>query len=289
MSSLYEVIGCEPIGAAAGEKLNKYKGKFDPNWLVSHKLDGVSGILYLGKFYSLQGKVLKNTHLIQDIEWDKVPDDRVIFGEIICNELSLEQLSGLVNPNTKKAADGNTFYFNAFDQVPVDIYRIGSTAVDYGTRYAGLFGMGVTPVTQYRFESEAKMLEWFNRLVSQGNEGIVVRNPNAGWFRGRRSTQVLKLVDSPRFDLKVLDIIEGKGKRAGTVGKVVLEFKGKPIKADLGKGFNDERRQEVWDSRESYIGMIADVKCLRVSSTGNSLRLPKVEAFRIGDKLEPDM
>jgi len=279
--TIYEALDCSPIGQAAGIKLHKAdKDKLPEGWLVSEKLDGVSGVFVAGAFYSLTGKPLSNTHLIENPFADS---DLVIFGEITSRSLSLEELSGVLNPNTKKEVKDVDLYFSPFDAVTVEEYRIGSTATSYVNRLARLREVASSTVTQYRYNLDGAR-ELFDYITYLGGEGVVFRDPNAGWFRGKRTRTVLKLVKEPRFDLKVLDIEEGTGKRAGTVGRVILEFKGNPIKADLGKGFPDDRRQEIWDNRQSYIGCIADVKALAVSSTGKSLRLPKIENMRRLDK-----
>jgi hypothetical protein len=59
------------------------------------------------------------------------------------------------------------------------------------------------------------------------------------------------------------------------------------IPIDLGKGFTDERRIELWLDQAQIVGKIVEVHALQLGSKG-SLRIPKVNSIRV-DKTEPDL
>lgn len=278
--NIYDTLECEKIGACSGIKLHKADpGKDYTGWSMSEKLDGVSGVYAKGKLFSLSGLPLMNTsELVESMgisSWACVT-----FGEITSEELTLEQLSGVLNPNTKNELPNLDLAFTAFDQVTVREYIAGHSIRAWEARLLSVEGT-IQIIQRQTVNCMADMDAFFHWITGGGGEGIVVRDPFGQWARGRRARDVLKRVKEYRLDLKVLDIVEGKGKRAGTVGRVALEFKNERINADLGKGFDDARRNTIWIDREKYIGRIADVKCLSISSTGHSLRLPKIEAFRI--------
>jgi hypothetical protein len=82
-------------------------------------------------------------------------------------------------------------------------------------------------------------------------------------------------------------------KREGYVARLKMNYKGGVLWADLGKGWTDEKRAELtqrlikwlWNDDKPF--GIFTVTALQESSTGNSLRLPKVGPERF-DKDTPD-
>lgn len=84
------------------------------------------------------------------------------------------------------------------------------------------------------------------------------------------------------MDLPILGCNEGTGRLAGTLGALVLDFKGNEVK--VGSGFSDEQRAEFWHGRDDLIGVLCEVKYKEVSydkSTGaESLQFPVFVALR---------
>lgn len=105
----------------------------------------------------------------------------------------------------------------------------------------------------------------------------------------------MKLVRGVSLDLRCCGVLMGKGKRAGQIAALEFEYNGNKFKADLGKGWTDERRAALtndYNNRDLFedtnpVGKIWEVKALDISSTGKALRLPKVVRAR-WDKDEPD-
>lgn len=287
---IYEDLGCFKIGCAAGQKLHKVKDgeTFGDDFCVSIKEDGVSGILVYNKgelrMFSLSGKPLSNTAALLSGTRDNVPleEGRVYFGEIVdaTGLRSLEQLSGTLNPNAKEVSTAPPMDFRVFDTVTVDEYVKGESCTPWEQRQSNI------PESVRVLQSRGNMAEMLWQSVKERDaEGIVFARKSSPWLRGKRVRHLLKKVVEPRFDLKILDVEEGKGKREGMTGRLVLDFKGNRINADLGAGFDDKARRVMLYHKNTYIGQVATVKCLRVSSTGTNLRLAKVVEIRF-DTLE---
>ena len=64
-------------------------------------------------------------------------------------------------------------------------------------------------------------------------------------------------------DLEIIAVEEGTGKYAGKLGAVVCRSRpenGISITVNVGSGFNDDHRNNLWAIRDSLIGKIVAVK-----------------------------
>ena len=87
----------------------------------------------------------------------------------------------------------------------------------------------------------------------------------------------LKTLDNwLKIDLKVVGFQEGTNKYAGTLGALVCEYKYSTV--DVGSGFSDALRDEIWANKDAWLGKIITVKYFEEtynSATGlPSLRFP---------------
>lgn len=90
----------------------------------------------------------------------------------------------------------------------------------------------------------------FKEAIRLGYEGLVLRQGDK-W---------LKVKASETHDVEILDIIEGKGRNAGSLG-AFLTTKGK-----VGTGFTDELRSEYFT--KDLIGTIIEVECMSLTVNG---------------------
>ena len=114
------------------------------------------------------------------------------------------------------------------------------------------------------------------RYVQQGYEGAMVKNPVLPYSFGR-SDAVIKIKSFLDADLTVIGYKEGTGRHAGKLGSILVDFNG--IEVNVGSGFDDEMRSEVWANKDSYIGMTAEVRYQEVTADG-SLRFPTFVCWR---------
>jgi DNA ligase-1 len=78
---------------------------------------------------------------------------------------------------------------------------------------------------------------------------------------------------------------EGTGRNVGRLGALVCSGHddGKEIHVNVGSGFSDSDRRDLWDSRESLFGQIVEVRADAVSQNQDgtySLRFPRFMRFR---------
>ncbi len=293
---------------------------------IQLKKDGVCAITIIRDgmpiIYSRTGKKFTNTASIcHDISEMRLRDG-VYFGELCCDleHISLEMLSGVVNPNRTKPVltdhdaydvlHNQTMYF--YDLVSIKSFIKGTSDTAFQTRYNNLvervYGSEDTPKTVPNnvhvinlVPVEASMIQHFKEVaVKGGEEGIVVIDLDADWEAGHKGWRKMKLVRGVDYDLVCIGYEEGTGKYVGKVANLIFKWKGrKTIKCMLGKGWTHQMAEEMLtcikylDVKKSPsaemsnpIGKIFQVYALEESSKGK-LRLPKVGEQR-HDKHEPD-
>lgn len=133
-------------------------------------------------------------------------------------------------------------------------------------------------------EGNAAMKQYANEAVEQGYEGIMIKNQNEG-YHCKRSSSWLKWKPVHDYDLQVVAVEEGTGKNVGRLGALVCEGvdQGKHIRVNVGSGFSDELRDEIWRDRDSAIGQTVVVLCDAITQNASgeySLRFPRFKTFR---------
>ena len=78
-------------------------------------------------------------------------------------------------------------------------------------------------------------------------------------------------------DLMVIDFKEGTGRHSGKLGSILVDFNG--VEVNVGSGFDDDMRAQVWDNRHEYLGMTAEVRYQEITPDG-SLRFPTFVCWR---------
>ena len=229
-----------------------------------------------------------------------------IIAELCCDLCSLEELSGIVNPNRKKPLSSEqeryaaAMYFAVHDMVYLSELIEGRSERPYGLRISDLVRhLGVLDYKGHRIlnvqlDNEEQAAEFAERCIAAKEEGMVGKDPNAGWIAGRKNEVAWKLVKGVDYHLEVLGVEEGKGKRAGMVANLLVRWRpyGDPkadwvlLPVDLA-GHKDEQRREWWNDPSIIGGKIVHVHALCIGSKG-ALRLPKAKEVRI-DKTEADL
>jgi len=312
-------VGMSPLTRDLEKKFTMLVKNFDDtSWgkvnpypcIIMEKMDGVCtlAVNVFGKWhlFSRTGRKLQNVaHLERLLEAKGVGRNCVLSVELCNDDLSLEQISGIVNPNRvepvepelqKLWVDGA--YMAAFDVVGLDSFLEGKSFLRFDVRLCFVKdfvkrGLPCVVPIHDTIESESEADEFFNRVVAKGGEGVVQCLPDAPWKAGNKNREKTKKVRGVDFDLEVIDVVEGKGKRANTMGKLVVRFRafgvptGKVEHLPVDGRFDDATRAKYWADPSLILGKIVHVHALQIGSKG-SLRLAKVRSVRI-DKHEADL
>lgn len=268
------------------------------------KYDGVwCGVLVLnGQALAISrtGKVFTNLDWLR-IEFGRGADGLYI-GELVNPEMSLEELSGAVNPNRVEPLDDERYEklrvsstLMLHDYVAVHAFGDGIYNMSYHNRRQLLENRApkspkLKLVQWEEFSTPEEFLGWADEIIALGHEGVVRKEIDAIWQAGHKGYRSTKVVRGISYDLRCVGFEHGKGKRTGQIAKLRFSFRdGKEFNADLGKGWDDDKRIELTQLAKSGghpIGSVFKVYALQESSKG-VLRLPKVGEHRI-DKIEAD-
>ena len=133
-------------------------------------------------------------------------------------------------------------------------------------------------------EGQARYVELNKAAVDGGYEGVMIKDVDAP-YRSKRSHAWLKSKPFIEVSLEVTEVEEGTGRNAGRLGAVVCRGTddGKEISVNVGSGFTDNDRDSFWNSRDSLIGQIVEVRADAVTQNQDgtySLRFPRFKTFR---------
>lgn len=238
----------------------------------------------------------------------------VYIGELVSdNHCSLEQLSGVVNPERVKPLDehqqliAECIRIKFHDWVPLENFIKGNTPHTYSERHCELgywleHTSGQKDILPYTvIHDEEARLEFAAACIASGEEGAVFKRPDLPWVAGHKGFHQMKGVSKVEYDLLCIGYEEGQGKYAGKVANLIFQWRdGQNIKAMLGKGWTHQDAFKMFCAIVMYsqgktdgindnfypMGKVFRVKGLMDSSKGK-IRLPKVADCR-WDKTEGD-
>jgi hypothetical protein len=81
----------------------------------------------------------------------------------------------------------------------------------------------------------------FQNYLDDGDEGIILKDPNSLW-ENKRSKGQIKFKAELDCELKVMSVISGTGKYADAIGSLYCESSDGKVKVYVGSGFTDEQR-----------------------------------------------
>jgi len=275
------------------------KNKTGKVFSLQVKKDGVCAIVVilngLATIWSRTGKRFTNTWALEHSITSMDFRDGAYFGEMVNKSVSLEVMSGIVNPNRTKdlnkeqqyiAIDLEMFFY---DMVSTKAFIKGYDQTPFQTRHENLTDRyrkssrspWVHVLPTHEVESEELIRLWAGQQTERGEEGIVICDPSAGWEAGHKGYRKMKIVRGCDYDLLCIGWEEGKGKYKRKIANLLFKWKeGVVIKCMLGKGWSHELAASMYHCAshpniDTPVGKIFQVYALEESSKGK-LRLPKV-------------
>jgi DNA ligase-1 len=113
----------------------------------------------------------------------------------------------------------------------------------------------------------------------------MIKDPHAS-YKTKRSDAWLKIKPFITTDLEIVAVEEGEGKFVGTLGALVCEGEdqGRKIRVNVGSGFSEAQRAEIWAARKQMLGRVVEIKGDALTMDQNqdtwSLRFPVFMQFR---------
>jgi hypothetical protein len=287
----YPVMLCSPFEQKLVDKI-----KFPA--MVQLKMDGMrfNAIVRDGKceFRSRNGKEIQ---LLGNLEQDFIdmagPVDCVFDGELLVMEgdkiLDRQTGNGILNKANKgtiSAADAAKVRATVWDVIPYVMFETGYCGTPYSTRIDSLANLLAThePEKVYLVQKtvvqnieEANVI--FERYLSMGQEGIILKDLSGVWEDKRSKTQI-KFKGELECDLKIVGIEEGTGKYAGMLGAILCESADGVIKVRVGSGFSDDQRKTLGEEIVDKIAAIKYNTRIKNKAGEESLFLPIILEIR---------
>ena len=307
---LYQLLGESPTGSNGVVKpmLAKQADKvtkttiFNKIWIASRKIDGLRCIIYLGNdgklhtssrgatnYDSAMFEILTHPALIKLFKNNK---GLMLDGECYHHGYTLQQINSIARTQ-KVAKDLEVLQFYWYDIVDLNnpfksrlakMKSIAEELKEYGSEIGWkpdrIFKeneLRIQFVPQVEVSGWDNMMKLHNEYVSEGWEGLVIRDPERPYKPNGRTNDMIKIKVYKDDCFKVV------GKEAGLRGSEDMVFimempDGRTFKA---KPFGDrEQKEEYWiNFDKKYKGHIGECKFFYYSDDGIPLQ-PAFKAFR---------
>ena len=182
---------------------------------------------------------------------------------------------------SKEEAD--RVFATLWDQIPYEDFVAGKCDQPYSYRFGRLKYLvyklskfklrKLDLVETFEVDSLEQTQRIFQNYLDDGEEGIILKDPNSLW-ENKRSKGQIKFKAELDCDLKVVSVIGGTGKYADMIGSLCCESVDGLLKVYVGSGFTDEQRNAL---PSDYYGKIISVKYnarIKNVKDGESLFLP---------------
>jgi hypothetical protein len=191
----------------------------------------------------------------------------VFDGELLVyeNDKLLDRQTGngilnKANKGTIKADDAKKVHAVVWDVIPYCDFIEGKCPVSYADRFETLtsfkYPKKISVVKSTVVYSLDAAHQIFEEYLSEGHEGIILKDRTGLWENKRTKTQI-KFKGELECDLKIVGVQAGTGKYQGMLGAILCESSDGVIKVSVGSGFNDEQRS-IYGS--DLIGKVVAVK-----------------------------
>lgn len=288
------------LNVMLGTSIEKCKIPQGTWFSISQKLNGSRCFYYKGKLYTRQGKVYTGCeHIIKDIErldsdYNLDKCEWVYDGELILKDTTLSDSEafqkgvGIANSDNETKEE---LKFVIFDTIPTNEFEEGLSHSTYGARkillngYArkikelNLSNIEIVPMF-YDGTDQSEIWKWLDYAEQNDMEGIMVNLDTP--YQCKRTKDLMKVKKFYTLDLKVVSVVEGDGRLKGTLGALVVDYKGNTV--NVGTGFSDEQRKEFWGNKDSIIGRVIEVKYKEITKNKDtqleSLQFPVFVSLR---------
>lgn len=263
--------------------------------LASPKLDGIRCLVIDGKALSRTFKPIPNRHIRETIEKVCISG---FDGEIIIPGANFNDVQSAV-----MSEDGTPeFTYAIFDYV-TDITKA------YGERLRDLYDvfpnhLAMSMIQPLIMKDATDLLRYEEDCLSQGFEGVMVRTYASPYKCGRSTRKEGYLLKIKRFsdaEARVTGFVEeltntneakkndvGTQKRSkikanlipnGKLGALKVKDVNSNVDFEIGTGFSDKERQEIWDNQSKLIGAIVTYK-FQPHGVKEKPRCPTFKGFR---------
>lgn len=262
-------------------------GTFDADkarypYLATPKIDGIRFLMIDGVAVSRSFKLIRNQH-IQKILSSLIPNG--FDGELTSGKTFQDSTSAVMT--IEGTPEFTIWLFDYVDPSRKEIKPYHERLCDLTDIVEKMkcpASVTIIPLKPRQIRNEDELVQYEQMCLSEGYEGVMLRDPNGTYKFGRSSTNENILLKVKKFvdDEAVIVSLEekrnnmneatldnfGNIKRsssqsglvdANTLGTIVVKnFKGHVF--GIGSGLTDEMRDEIWKNKSRYIGKMVKYK-----------------------------
>lgn len=260
--------------AATINSLSQLEGAYP--LLGSPKLDGIRAIVLDGVVYSRNMKPIPNKWIQRNLPlhamngWD---------GELIVGPVGAPDVFNVTQSGVMRAEGTPDFTFYAFDAIAKYAPNLQFIERFIGLKrnVATLRFKQVKLVPQTTLCNEDEVNEFEAKMLAKGFEGVMLRSGKMPYKHGRSTMKergLMKLKQFADSEAIVLGVVEqmentnesikdelGRGKRSShkagkipkaTLGALHVRDVASGVEFEIGSGFDDATRKELWALRDTY-------------------------------------
>jgi len=281
-------MNLKPMLAAKATDLQIQK-LFDTNGILigSPKLDGIRCTIQGQKAYSRSLKLIRNKHVQSKLS---VPELEGLDGELIVGSPTAHDVYRTTTSNVMRESGTPDFTFWVFDNIlkPTRNYRQRLTALRSQAKKweKGIFlKLPVELLEAVDLDGMDELKIYEKACLDAGFEGVILRDGSGRYKYGRATAKEGELIKVKRFsdsEATILGMEEqmknnnekkvnelGRGQRSshkenkvpkGTLGALVCKDKTTGIQFNIGTGFDDATRDQLWKYKDGLIGQTIKYK-----------------------------
>jgi DNA ligase-1 len=217
----------------------------------------------------------------------------ILDGEIYSPKLNFQEITHFVmtqDLRDEQLPEHLKFYI--FDCLPLErVFYIFKERLGFALIVSKKFPDLIEWVAQKLFYKENEIETYFEEVLKEGYEGLILRDPNGRYKFGRGTVKegiIFKVKPFVTFDAKITGVVqstevnEDAEKKTNELGRSVtskkkddrhtilkasafwVEYDGKPLKVVLA--MTDEEKVAVWADKEAYIGKTIEYKGMVIGS-----------------------
>jgi DNA ligase-1 len=252
----------------------KRLAKWNPPYIVQPKYDGVRcRVIPLHQGYILlsseENIIYSVPHINEMFNRLEIKDE--LDGELYCHGMSFEQIVSITSRTVNLHDDHKEIQFHLFDvvngqsQMQRQLYIENLRDQDRWLKVAPFW-------ICYNLDD---IMRIYNKLIDLSYEGIIVRNIYASYER-KRSVWIMKFKPKKEDEYEIVGTQEEydkDGNPKDTLGALICKS-GDGNLFNVGTGFSEERRHELWDIKSLLPGMKAKVQYQHITTGKQVPRFP---------------
>jgi DNA ligase-1 len=267
--------------------------------IATPKYDGIRAITYQGQIVSRRLKPIPNRFIRETLQG--LPDG--LDGELMIEGTFSDVTSGIMSKDGEPP-----FVYHVFDWLGEDLTEPYINRIDRLEQWCAAEG---NPFVRYvpaeLLESREDLDAFESQCLLGGFEGVMVRDPWGPYKFGRSTEKEGYLLKVKRWTTEEAIVVGFEelqhndnpaemnelgltkrptakaGKRpGGTLGTLVVEAR--RIRFEIGSGFTEAQRQEIWDHQDKYLHELVTFKH-QAHGAKDKPRFPGFVGFRHVDDL----